>query len=42
MKGGVDVHPHQFLTSALEGSEWPASRHSHFTPREEAPVIHYT
>jgi hypothetical protein len=31
--GGVDVNIHVFLTSALFGSEWPASRRGRFTPR---------
>jgi hypothetical protein len=32
--GGSPTHS---LTSALDGSEWPASRPGHFTPRERAP-----
>jgi hypothetical protein len=38
--GGVDVQTHIFLTSALSGSEWSASRPSKFTPSERAPVTH--
>jgi hypothetical protein len=29
---GVNVSSHLFLTSALAGGEWSASRPSHFTP----------
>jgi hypothetical protein len=29
-----------FLTSALDGGEWSASRHGHFTPGERAPNTH--
>jgi hypothetical protein len=32
----VDVHTHLFLTSALVGGEWSASRPGRFTPRERA------
>jgi hypothetical protein len=35
--GGVDMYIHVFLTSALVGGEWPASRPGRFTPRERAP-----
>jgi hypothetical protein len=35
--GGVDVYIHVFLTSALIGGEWSASRPGRFTPREKAP-----
>jgi hypothetical protein len=35
--GGVDVQIYIFLTSALAGGKWPASRPSRFTPRERAP-----
>jgi hypothetical protein len=38
--GGVDVYIHIFLTSALAGGEWSASRPSRFTPGEKAPDIH--
>jgi hypothetical protein len=38
--GGVDVQIHIFLTSALVGGEWSASRPGHFTPREKAPDNH--
>jgi hypothetical protein len=30
-----------YLTSALDGSEWPASRPGRFTPRERAPGTHW-
>jgi hypothetical protein len=38
--GGVEVWLHTFLTSALDGGEWSASRPSCCTPRERAPGIH--
>jgi hypothetical protein len=37
--GGVDVYIHIFLTSALVGGEWSASRPCHFTPGK-APGTH--
>jgi len=30
-----------FLTSALDGGEWSASRPDRFTPRERVPVTHW-
>jgi hypothetical protein len=39
--GGVEVQLHTFLTSALDGGEWPASHPSCFTPRERAPGTHW-
>jgi hypothetical protein len=39
--GGVDVYIHIFLTSALGGGEWSASRTGHFTPGERAPYTHW-
>jgi hypothetical protein len=33
---GVEVELHAFLTPALNGGEWSASRPSRFTPRERA------
>jgi hypothetical protein len=39
--GGVDVKFHIFLTSALVGVEWSASRPCRFTPRERAPGTHW-
>jgi hypothetical protein len=39
--GGVDVQIHIFLTSALAGGEWPASRSRHFTPGERAPRTYW-
>jgi hypothetical protein len=38
---GVDVYTHIFLTSALVGDEWSASRPGLFTPGERAPVTHW-
>jgi hypothetical protein len=38
--GGVDVYSHIFLTSALAGGEWSASRPGCFTPKERAPGTH--
>jgi hypothetical protein len=35
--GGVEVWIHVFLTSALVGGEWSASRSCRFTPGETAP-----
>jgi hypothetical protein len=37
--GGVDVYIHNFLTSALAGDEWLASRAGRFTPRERTQWI---
>jgi hypothetical protein len=37
---GVEVLLHAFLTSALDGGEWSASRPGRFTPRERAPGTH--
>jgi hypothetical protein len=39
--GGVDVWIHIFLTSAVTGGEWPASRPGRFTPGERAPGTHW-
>jgi hypothetical protein len=36
--GGVDVKLRIFLTSALVGGEWSASRLGRFTPGKEPPV----
>jgi hypothetical protein len=38
--GGVDVQIHIFLTSALAGGEWSASRPCRFTSGERAPGSH--
>jgi hypothetical protein len=38
--GGVGVQTHVFLTSALVGGEWPASRLGRFTPGERTPGTH--
>jgi hypothetical protein len=35
--GGVDVQIHIFVTSALAGGEWSASRPGRSTPGERAP-----
>jgi hypothetical protein len=32
---------YEFLTSALDGGEWSASRPSHFTPKERTPDTHW-
>jgi hypothetical protein len=37
MYGGAEIQLHAFLTSALDGSEWSASRIGRFTPGKEAP-----
>jgi hypothetical protein len=40
--GGVDIYIyiHIFLTSALVGGKWSASRPCRFTPGERAPGTH--
>jgi hypothetical protein len=38
---GVDVHFQIYLTSALAGGEWSASRHCRFTPGESTPATHW-
>jgi hypothetical protein len=38
---GVEVYICVFLTSALDGGEWSASRPGRFTPRERAPRTHW-
>jgi hypothetical protein len=38
---GVEVQRHAFLTSALGGGEWSASRLGRFTPREGTPGTHW-
>jgi hypothetical protein len=38
---GMDVQTHVFLTSALGGGEWSASRTCRFTPGERAPGTHW-
>jgi hypothetical protein len=40
--GGVDVQIHIFLTSALAGGVWSASRPGRFTAEERAPGTHWT
>jgi hypothetical protein len=37
----VEVYLHAFLTSALDGGEWLASRPGGSTPRERAPDTHW-
>jgi hypothetical protein len=39
--GGGDVYIHIFLTSALVGGEWSASRPGPFTTGEKAPGTHW-
>jgi hypothetical protein len=39
--GGIDVQSHIFLTSALVGGEWSASRRGGFNPEESAPGTHW-
>jgi hypothetical protein len=38
---GVEVQLHAFLTSALQGGKWSASRPGRFTSREIAAGIHW-
>jgi hypothetical protein len=38
---GVDVYTHVFLTLALVGGEWSASRPGRFTPEERASGTHW-
>jgi len=37
----VEVQFHSFLTSALDGCEWSASRPDRFTPKEIGPGTHW-
>jgi hypothetical protein len=39
--GGVDIQINIFLTSALDGGEFSASRPGRFTPGERAPGTHW-
>jgi hypothetical protein len=39
--GGIDVQIHTFLTSALVGGKWSASRSDYLTPQQRAPVTHW-
>jgi hypothetical protein len=41
MYGGVDVYIHIFLTWALVGDEWSASRTGRFTSGEKAPGTYW-
>jgi hypothetical protein len=36
--GGVDEYIHSFLTSALTGGEWSASRPGRFNSEKKPPV----
>jgi hypothetical protein len=38
---GAEVQLHAFLTSAIDGGEWSASRPYRFTPTERAPGTHW-
>jgi hypothetical protein len=38
---GVNIQIHIFLTSALDGGEWSASRPFRFTPGKRAPGTHW-
>jgi hypothetical protein len=38
---GVEVKVHAFMTLALDGGEWSASRPGRFTPRKRCPGIHW-
>jgi len=38
---GVKIQLRAFLTSALDGGEWSASRSGSFTPKESAPGTHW-
>jgi hypothetical protein len=40
--GGVDVLIHIFLTLALVGGEWSASRRGRFSPRKRTPGTNLT
>jgi hypothetical protein len=39
--GGMEVYLHHFLTSALDGGEWSASRPGRFTPGTQPLYTHY-
>jgi hypothetical protein len=39
--GGVNVQTHVFLTSALVGDEWSASRTCRFNPQGKSPRYHW-
>jgi hypothetical protein len=39
--GRLDIKVHVFLTSALVGGEWSASRSCRFTPGERATCTHW-
>jgi hypothetical protein len=38
---GVGVQLHAFLTSALDGGEWSATRPGRFTPKDRALGAHW-
>ena len=37
---GVEVQLHLYLTSAVDGTEWSASRPGRFTPGDRVPDTH--
>jgi hypothetical protein len=39
--GGVEIQLHAFLTLALYGGKWSASRPGRFTPGERVPGTHW-
>jgi hypothetical protein len=39
--GGVDMYIHIFLTSAVAGGDWSASRPGRFTPGERVCCTHW-
>jgi hypothetical protein len=39
--GEIEEQLHAFLTSALDGCEWSASRPGRFSPKEWAPGTHW-
>ena len=41
IESGVEVYLHWFLTSALDGGEWPGSYPAHFKARKSVPRILY-
>jgi hypothetical protein len=41
MYGGLEIWPHTFLTTALEGREWSVSRPGRITVRKRDPSTHW-
>jgi hypothetical protein len=39
---GVEVYLHEFLTSVIDGGEWPASLPGRFTSGENCSWYHWT